>query len=69
MINEKRSWIISLIHGFFLFAPKDKPDFICSPIVLIYVDQHGHLYVSDFLGRRFKVDLKTGNTEMVGITK
>lgn len=49
--------------------PKDNVEFICSPIVLMYVDDNNHLFVTDFSGRRFKVDLKTGDMEMVGITK
>lgn len=49
--------------------PKDNPEFICSPIVLMFVDDNDHLFVTDFSGRRFKVDLKSGNLEMVSITK
>ncbi|MBC1405983.1 hypothetical protein HB952_13190 [Listeria welshimeri] len=50
-------------------APKDNPEFICSPIVLMYVDNDNHLFVTDFSGRRFKVDIKSGNMEMISITK
>lgn len=49
--------------------PKNNPEFICPPIVLMHVDDNNHLFVTDFSGRRFKVDLKSGNTEMVSITK
>ncbi|MBC1805818.1 hypothetical protein HCJ40_02130 [Listeria sp. FSL L7-0993] len=50
-------------------SPKDMPDFTCAPIVLMYLDENKNLFVTDFSGRRFKVDLKTGNLEMTGITK
>ncbi|MCD2225703.1 hypothetical protein LAX75_13955 [Listeria cossartiae] len=50
-------------------SPKDRPDFTCAPIVLMYLDENKNLFVTDFSGRRFKVDLKTGNLEMTGITK
>ena len=49
--------------------PKNNPEFICSPIVLMHVDDNNHLFVTDFSGRRFKVDLKSDNTEMLSITK
>lgn len=49
--------------------PDDNPEYICSPIVLMYVDENNHLFVTDFSGRRFKVELKTGNMKMVSITK
>ncbi|EAF5665933.1 hypothetical protein ACKTFP_001969 [Listeria innocua] len=51
------------------FPPKDNLEFTCSPIVLMYVDESNHLFVTDFSGRRFKVNLKTGDMQMVSITK
>ena len=49
--------------------PEDNEEFICSPIVLMYVDDNNRLFVTDFSGRRFKVNLETGGIEITGITK
>lgn len=49
--------------------PEDNLNFSCAPIVLIHLDENNQLFVTDFLGRRFEVDLKTGDMKMVGIAK
>ncbi|MDN6118730.1 MAG: PQQ-like beta-propeller repeat protein, partial [Lactococcus sp.] len=49
--------------------PEDNEEFICSPIVLMYVDDNNRLFVTDFSGRRFKVNLETGGIEITVITK
>lgn len=48
---------------------KVNPEFSCSPIVLMHIDDNNRLFVTDFLGRRFEVDVKTGNMKMIGVTK
>lgn len=50
-------------------APVENPEFVCSPIVLMHVDEKERLFVTDFSGRRYRVNVETGEMEMIGITK
>lgn len=48
--------------------PVDNPDFILAPIsLLVLIDEK--LVVTDFMGRRYSVNLSNGEMELIGISK
>lgn len=49
--------------------PENYPNFHLSPLVKIYVDSQNNLFVTDFMGRRYLVDLNLGNLTIEDITK
>ncbi|MCK0473844.1 hypothetical protein [Halalkalibacter sp. APA_J-10(15)] len=51
------------------FPPKNNPEYQCAPIVGIHIDSNGTLFVTDFMGRRFEVEQKSGLMKKLTIVK
>lgn len=61
-INSKLEWQIRN-------SPSENyPELKRMPFVGLYLD-HSNLYATDFMGRRFKINIKTGELGEVNIVK